>query len=96
MRDDRSVGARLPSIDQPNGHHQTALQTLPKTLGVDQEVVIVLDALRKQRNLSDYEGDPVSEGAVAECCRQAELLIDHTRAWLGQQRPALLAGKEPS
>ncbi len=53
------------STQQP-GHHQTALQALPKTLGVEQEVVIVLDALRKQRNLSDYEGDPVSDTAVEE------------------------------
>ena len=41
------------------GHHQTALQTLPKTLGLAADTVIVLDALRKQRNLNDYEGDPL-------------------------------------
>ena len=54
------------STSQP-GHHQTALQVLPKTLDLSQDRVIVLDALRKQRNLSDYEGDPVSDGAVDEC-----------------------------
>jgi hypothetical protein len=56
------------STSQP-GHHQTALQVLPKTLGLERDVVIVLDALRKQRNLNDYEGDPVSDSAVAECCK---------------------------
>ena len=83
------------STNQP-GHHQTALQVLPKTLGVEQDAVIVLDALRKQRNLSDYEGDPISDGAVAECHRQAALLLEQTRLWLRQHRPDLLVGRESS
>lgn len=33
------------------GHHQTAIQTLPQTIGLPVERMIVLDALRKQRNL---------------------------------------------
>jgi len=78
------------STSQP-GHHQTALQVLPKTLHLAQERVIVLDVLRKQRNLNDYEGDPVSDGAVDECCKQAVLLLADTRAWLAQHRPDLLA-----
>jgi hypothetical protein len=41
------------------GHHQTAIQTLPQTIGLPVERMIVLDALRKQRNLSDYSGDVV-------------------------------------
>ena len=83
------------STSQP-GHHQTALQALPKTLGVEQDTVIVLDALRKQRNLSDYEGDPISDGTVAECSQQAERLLEQTRRWLRQNRPDLLAGRESS
>lgn len=35
------------------GHHQTTLQCLKHTLGVDSAVIRVLDGLRKQRNLSD-------------------------------------------
>ncbi|MRR51942.1 MAG: DNA-binding protein, partial [Rhodocyclaceae bacterium] len=69
------------ATSQP-GHHQTALQTLPKTLGLAQDTVIVLDALRKQRNLSDYEGDPVTDAAVSECLAQAAALLAHTRQWL--------------
>ncbi len=79
------------ATSQP-GHHQTALQTLPKTLGVAADSVIVLDALRKQRNLNDYEGDPVTDAAVRECLTQAEALLDHTRQWLKSHRPDLLAG----
>ena len=79
-----------PVTSQP-GHHQTALQTLPKTLGLAADDVIVLDALRRQRNLNDYEGDPVTDAAVRECQRQAEALLAHTRQWLKNHRPGLLA-----
>ena len=79
-----------PVTSQP-GHHQTALQALPKTLGTASEDVIVLDALRRQRNLNDYEGDPVTDAAVRECIVQAERLLVHTRGWLQGHRPDLLA-----
>lgn len=78
------------ATSQP-GHHQTALQALPKTMGLAQDTVIILDALRKQRNLNDYEGDPVTDAAVRECLTQAEALLTHTRHWLQAKRPDLLA-----
>lgn len=77
------------STSQP-GHHQTALQVLPKTMGVSQDEVIVLDALRKQRNLNDYEGDPISDAAVSECLKQAKQLLEHTRQWLQKHHPEFL------
>lgn len=77
------------ATSQP-GHHQTALQALPKTLGLTADTVIVLDALRKQRNLNDYEGDAVPDAAVRECLIQAEALLTHTRHWLQTHRPELL------
>jgi len=39
------------------GHHMTMIQTLTQTCGLDSEVGIVLDKLRKQRNVADYSGD---------------------------------------
>lgn len=78
------------STSQP-GHHQTALQALPLTLGLPADTIIVLDALRKQRNLNDYEGDPVSDGAVAECIAQAQSLLTHTQHILQTRFPALMA-----
>jgi hypothetical protein len=42
------------TVTSQPGHHQTALQALPKTLGLAADAVIILDALRKQRNLNDY------------------------------------------
>lgn len=65
------------------GHHLTAIQTLPLTLGVNKDSVIVLDALRKQRNLSDYEGDSVSDATLAECLLQAASLLDFARKEIG-------------
>lgn len=78
------------STSQP-GHHQTAIQVLPKTMGVSADTVIVLDALRKRRNLSDYEGDSVSEAVLTECLQQASSLLGHTRQWLEATHPELLA-----
>ena len=76
------------STSQP-GHHQTAIQTLPKTLGVPAQTVIVLDALRKQRNASDYEGDPVSEKALASCLDEAARLLAMLQQWLAREHPDL-------
>lgn len=76
------------STSQP-GHHQTAIQTLPKTIGLEQSTVIVLDALRKQRNVSDYEGDPISDQAVIECIKQAEQLYKVINSWIATNRPDL-------
>ncbi len=70
------------STSEP-GHHQTAIQALPLTLALDSATVIVLDALRKQRNLNDYTGDGVSDALLAECIAQSEFLLQHTRTTLG-------------
>lgn len=72
------------------GHHQTAIQTLPTSVGLAQHKVIVLDALRKQRNLSDYSGDLVSDAAAAEFLASATDRLTHVRAWLAAHRPELL------
>ena len=56
------------------GHHQTMIQTLPKTLEITHAQMVILDALRKQRNVADYSGDLVTEAAVAECITQAKSL----------------------
>jgi hypothetical protein len=72
------------------GHHQTAIQTLPTTLGVDSQVVVRLDKLRKQRNLTEYTGDTVPESAVAECLFQAESLSAAALKWLQAHNADLL------
>jgi hypothetical protein len=81
-------GYRTPT-SQP-GHHQTTLQCLPLTMGLPADAIIVLDALRKQRNQNDYEGDPVSQAVVTECLAQAQSLLAHTRQFLQTRFPDLL------
>lgn len=73
-----------PSTSEP-GHHQTVVQSLPKTIGMDPQRVQVLDAFRKMRNLTDYRGVPVSEAMAAECRQAAVQLLAEVRAWLAAQ-----------
>jgi hypothetical protein len=72
------------------GHHQTAIQTLPTTLGVDSQTLIRLDHLRKQRNLTEYTGDLIPELAVTECLAQAQSLYAVTHSWLKANKRDLL------
>jgi hypothetical protein len=57
------------------GHHQTTLQCLVHTMGVDSSTVRVLDSLRKQRNLTDYDGELVTDSLLRECIEQARALL---------------------
>jgi len=68
------------------GHHQTTLQCLVHTLGVPPATIRILDALCKQRNLIDYEGEMVTEQVLQECLQQAEILIRLVENKLCSQR----------
>ena len=78
------------STSQP-GHHQTAIQCLTLTMQVTKATVIVLDGLRKQRNINDYVGDPIADGVLASCIEEAQRLIAHTAQWLQDNHPELVA-----
>lgn len=78
------------TLTSRSGHHQTAIQTLPQTVNLATEEMIVLDALRKQRNLADYDGSPVSDATVRECIASAGTLRAHIKKWLEANRPDLL------
>lgn len=82
-----------PSTSTP-GHHQTMIQTLPLTLGVARETWIVLDALRKKRNVNDYSGDLMESKSVHECIAQAERLLETLQQWLSDKHPDLLEAVE--
>ncbi|WP_298219865.1 DNA-binding protein [Halothiobacillus sp.] len=77
-------GYRTPT-NRP-GHHQTMIQSLPKTIGVDRDTMILLDGLRKQRNVIDYSGDTVSASMANEAFEQARLLMKQMREWLNINR----------
>ena len=86
----QSNGCR--ALTSKPGHHQTAIQTLTTSVGVPPAQVIVLDALRKQRNLSDCSGDLIPDAVAAECLASAQALQGHVLAWLKAHRPDLLTG----
>lgn len=71
------------------GHHMTMIQTLNQTIGLDKQTVIVLDALRKQRNVADYSGDIIPASAVDECVTHAEKLLHDVEQWLKENKPEL-------
>jgi len=48
--------------------------------------IIVLDALRKQRNLSDYSGDLAPDALAAECVASATELQGKVHVWLQAHR----------
>jgi len=64
--------------------------TVPTTLGVESRTVMLLDRLRKQRNVTEYSGDVVPESAVAECLSQAQALYAITLEWLRANHPELM------
>ena len=78
-----------PATSEP-GHHQTMIQSLTLTLGVANDVWVVLDALRRQRNANDYTGQPITPDVVTECLAQARALRKTLRAHLTNKHPDLL------
>lgn len=68
------------------GHHQTMIQTLPQTVGLEPAKMIVLDALRKQRNVIDYSGDLVSISMAEEAINYASELLQLAEMWMKNNR----------
>lgn len=50
----------------------------------------MLDALRKQRNLSDYSGDLGPDSTANECVTSARALFAYVEAWLQGNKPELM------
>lgn len=78
-----------PSTSEP-GHQQTTIQSLPKTIGLPAQKLVLFDGFRRARNLGDYEGVEVETQVVVECITAAESLMGEVRAWL-KKNPAKLA-----
>jgi hypothetical protein len=77
-----------PASSTP-GHHAIVIQSLPKTLGIPGERMVLLDQLRRKRNLLDYEGLDVSEKEAEACKRAAAEICGVAEAWLRAHRPEL-------
>jgi hypothetical protein len=72
------------------GHHMTMIQVLSQPIGLDKQTVIVLDALRKQRNVTDYSGDSAPASAVDSGVSHAEKLLQNVKHWLTENKPELI------
>lgn len=72
------------------GHHQTMIQTLIYSSGLERSMMVTLDGLRKQRNVIDYSGDVVSDSMASECLQHAEQLNDLVLQWLKKNKADLL------
>lgn len=73
------------------GHHQTIIQSLVHSIGLDNDERLLLDTFRVKRNAADYTGELVDEGSVAECIEAAARLHASLVSWLTANRPDLLS-----
>lgn len=78
-----------PSTSTP-GHHQTTIQSLSKTVGIESTQIAVLDRLRAKRNAIGYTGEDMDIASVEACINAAEQLLDDIVNWL----PTVRAGLE--
>lgn len=83
-----------PETNRP-GHHMTVIQSLPLTIGLESKRLIVLDTLRRQRNVADYTGDDVDATTAEHCIAAAKRLIEDVAAWRKSNRPDLLPQRKP-
>jgi hypothetical protein len=72
------------------GHHQLMIQSLPLTVGMSKDRMLVLDAMRRKRNAADYLGNDVDRVSVEVCIAQARELLGDVERWLGENRPELV------
>jgi hypothetical protein len=82
-----------PSTSEP-GHHATLIQSLAITIELPSERCVVLDKLRRLRNLSDYSGADISEEEAAACIRSAQFVVDTLEARLRSKHPGLMKSSE--
>jgi hypothetical protein len=78
-----------PDTKRP-GHHMTVLQSLPLTMQIPSDRIVVLDALRRKRNLSDYTGEDIDDVSAENCVQEARRLLQEVKLWLQKNYPALL------
>ena len=77
-----------PAKGKP-GHHQTMIQSLAHSIGLDRDQMLLLDTFRVKRNAIDYTGADVDEASVEECIAAADNLLRHVNQWLTNNKPEL-------
>lgn len=71
------------------GHHQTMIQSLVHSIGLDRDQMLLLDTFRIKRNAIDYTGDDVDKTSVEECIEAADNLLSRVAQWLTNNKPQL-------
>lgn len=77
-----------PAKSKP-GHHQTMIQSLVHSIGLDRDQMLLLNTFRVKRNAIDYTGDDIDEASVDECIEAADTLLCHVTQWLTNSKPEL-------
>ena len=72
------------------GHHQTMIQTLTSIFCLPANDMVVLDGLRKQRNVIDYSGDIVTAALADEAVQRAQQLTALSDTWIKTNKPESL------
>jgi hypothetical protein len=71
--------------------HERVIQSLRHTIALDQPTIDALDAVRRKRNLSNYErAGTASPGEAAEVYEIAKELRGMVLDWLAREHPDLL------
>ena len=68
------------------GHHMIMIQSLPKAIGISPKRMVVLDALRRKRNVNDYMGGYVDQAATDACISEARQLREDLQAWRRERK----------
>ena len=82
-----------PDTKKP-GHHMTVLQSTPHTIGLSSKRMVVLDTLRRQRNVADYTGDDVDESTAANCIAEAKRFVEDVFEWRKMNKADLIPQKK--
>ena len=76
------------------GHHQTMIQSLVHSVGLDRDQALLLDTFRIKRNAIDYTGAEVDAASIDECIAAAGNLLCHVTQWLASHKPELINRKD--
>ncbi|HZM34488.1 MAG TPA: hypothetical protein VFC18_08325 [Burkholderiales bacterium] len=71
------------------GHHAVTVDSLAFTMRVDKAVVAALNAWRRKRHRTAYEGVNISEHELAELITLVDKLRTSFAAWLRARHPEL-------
>jgi len=94
MRFGSADGIGLPASDERARASPDTNRVVVVDPGAPDDERLVLDALRKKRNLNDYSGDLIDPESVRECVARAEALLARTQQWLAAHRADLLQDNE--